>query len=205
MDRLFDLIFLLGFAFYMLVLIIPSGRQSKQTAIREKRGDVGGMAFYLLAVLGLYILPVVDVLKPLLRFVDMKLPFAAWLASGIAGTLFFGLALWLLWQAYHVLGRNWSGSLDVREEHHLITGGVYRLVRHPIYLGLWLWALAQFLLLQNWIAGLAGLIGFLPLYLYRVPREEQMMIDAFGDEYREYMAKTPRLLPRFRAERVTNA
>jgi protein-S-isoprenylcysteine O-methyltransferase Ste14 len=196
MDRLFEWVFLAGYAFYMLVLIIPSEMQSRRTTVREKRDNSGGKVLSVLAALGLYIIPIIDVLNPEARIVDMEVPPAAWLVSGIAGTLIFGFALWLLWHAYHVLGRGWSGSLYVREKHALVTGGVYRLVRHPIYLGLWLWTLAQLLLLQNWITGLSGLICFLPLYLYRVPREEQMMIDTFGEEYLDYMSKTPRLLPR---------
>jgi hypothetical protein len=153
MDRLFEWVFLAGYAFYMLVLIIPSEMQSRRTTVREKRDNSGGKVLSVLAALGLYIIPIIDVLNPEARIVDMEVPPAAWLVSGIAGTLIFGFALWL-------------------------------------------WTLAQLLLLQNWITGLSGLICFLPLYLYRVPREEQMMIDTFGEEYLDYMSKTPRLLPR---------
>jgi protein-S-isoprenylcysteine O-methyltransferase Ste14 len=59
-----------------------------------------------------------------------------------------------------------------------------------------LWGFAQALLLQNWIAGLAMLMFFLPVYLYRVPREEQMMIEHFGEEYRLYMSRSGRIIPR---------
>jgi protein-S-isoprenylcysteine O-methyltransferase Ste14 len=50
--------------------------------------------------------------------------------------------------------------------------------------------------LQNWIAGWAGLVSFAPLYLLRVPREEQMMLDEFGGWYRAYMDRTGRVVPR---------
>jgi protein-S-isoprenylcysteine O-methyltransferase Ste14 len=52
------------------------------------------------------------------------------------------------------------------------------------------------LLLQNWIAGWGFLVTLLPLYLARVKEEEQMMLDEFGDQYRSYMRKTGRLLPK---------
>jgi protein-S-isoprenylcysteine O-methyltransferase Ste14 len=52
------------------------------------------------------------------------------------------------------------------------------------------------LLLQNWIAGWASLVLFLPVYLLRVPREEQMMLDEFAEEYRTYMNRTGRVIPR---------
>ena len=65
-----------------------------------------------------------------------------------------------------------------------------------MYTAFWLWAVAQALLLPNWVAGFAGLIGFGTLFFGRIAKEEQMMVDTFGDEYRQYMARTGRLLPR---------
>jgi len=107
-------------------------------------------------------------------------------------------ALTMFYLSHRELGRNWSISLDVRETHKLVTDGVYARIRHPMYTAFWLWALAQALLLPNWIAGLSGLVGFGTLYAFRVGREEKLMLDAFGDEYRAYMARTARLVPRLR-------
>ncbi len=77
----------------------------------------------------------------------------------------------------------------------LVTGGVYRYIRHPMYASMWLWGIAQALLLWNWIAGWASLVLFLPLYVLRVPREERMMHEYFGDAYRTYMNRTARVIP----------
>jgi protein-S-isoprenylcysteine O-methyltransferase Ste14 len=68
-------------------------------------------------------------------------------------------------------------------------------VRHPIYSAFFLWAIAQFLVLPNWVAGLSGIVGFGTLYAFRVGREERLMLDAFGDEYLDYMKRTARVLP----------
>ena len=65
-----------------------------------------------------------------------------------------------------------------------------------MYASEWLWGIAQALLLQNWVAGWAGLALFTPLYVLRVPREERMMLDQFGEEYRAYMDRTGRVVPR---------
>jgi protein-S-isoprenylcysteine O-methyltransferase Ste14 len=52
------------------------------------------------------------------------------------------------------------------------------------------------LLLPNWIAGLAGLVGFGTLYICRIGPEEQLMLDVFGDDYRAYMERTKKIIPR---------
>ncbi|HYF55594.1 MAG TPA: protein-S-isoprenylcysteine O-methyltransferase [Salinarimonas sp.] len=112
-----------------------------------------------------------------------------------AGIGVFLASLWLFYRTHRDLGANWSISLEVRERHALVTHGVYARVRHPMYAAFWLWAVAQALLLPNWIAGPAGLVGFAILFLGRVEREERLMIEAFGDAYRAYMARSWRLIP----------
>ena len=63
-------------------------------------------------------------------------------------------------------------------------------------LSILLWGIAQGLLLENWLAGWSALVPFALMYLLRTPREEQMMIEFFGQEYRDYMRQTGRLIPR---------
>jgi protein-S-isoprenylcysteine O-methyltransferase Ste14 len=127
-----------------------------------------------------------------LDFADYDLPGLL----GWVGTAVFAGALLLLWRSHADLGRNWSATLKVREGHTLVTAGVYRYLRHPMYAAHWLWAIAQALLIENWLAGLALLVTFLPLCLIRIPREEQMMLENFGEQYRQYMNRTGRLIPR---------
>jgi protein-S-isoprenylcysteine O-methyltransferase Ste14 len=86
--------------------------------------------------------------------------------------------------------------VEVTEKQTLVTQGIYRSIRHPIYAAMWLWGIAQALLLQNWIAGLATLVLFMPVYFVRVPREEQMMLDHFGQEYQTYLEHTGRIFPK---------
>ena len=113
----------------------------------------------------------------------------------VIGTIVAALSLWMFDKSHRGLGREWSFSLELREGHRLKTDGVYALVRHPMYTAFWLWALAQAILLPNWIAGLAGIVGFGCLYAFRVPREEAMMRDEFGQAWHEYAAATPRVIP----------
>ena len=148
----------------------------------------------LLPFMGMIVMPVVYVLTPWVDFADYRLP--SW--AGWAGIALFASSLWLLWRSHTDLGRNWTPTLQIREGHSLVTDGVYHHIRHPMYAAHGLWAIAQPLLLQNWIAGWGMLVTFLPVYLVRVRREERMMLEHFGEAYRLYMERTGRLLPRFR-------
>jgi protein-S-isoprenylcysteine O-methyltransferase Ste14 len=148
-------------------------------------------ALLLISLSGLGLVPLVYVGTGIPHFAAYSFhPWLAWL-----GSLFAIAALGVFHLTHRALGRNWSISLDVRENHELVTDGIYRRVRHPMYSAFWLWAIAQALLLPNWIAGFAGLTGFGILFFGRVAREERMMLQTFGDSYREYMARTGRVFP----------
>jgi protein-S-isoprenylcysteine O-methyltransferase Ste14 len=148
-------------------------------------------ALLLISLTGLGILPVIYVAAAIPHFAAYTFrPIQAWL-----GVLFAIAALAMFQLTHRALGRNWSISLDVREGHQLVTDGIYRRVRHPMYSAFWLWAIAQALLLPNWVAGFAGLVGFGTLFFGRVAREERMMSETFGDSYRAYMARTGRVFP----------
>jgi protein-S-isoprenylcysteine O-methyltransferase Ste14 len=138
------------------------------------------------------LLPLAYLFTPLLSFADYRQPDSfAWLGAGLMLT-----SLWLFWRSHADLGQNWSVSLELREGHQLVTQGVYRWIRHPMYASIWLWALAQGMLLPNWLAGWSMVPVFAALYFLRIPREERMMCEAFGDQYRAYMRQTGRLFPR---------
>jgi protein-S-isoprenylcysteine O-methyltransferase Ste14 len=111
----------------------------------------------------------------------------------------FGVAF-LLW-ALRTLGKNWAPSLSgVRRDTNLVTGGPYRVVRHPIYLGAFVFLVALALLSANLLIIMLTLVLSFLLYV-QLPEEESLLIDRFGDEYREYMRRTPRFIPGFGHER----
>jgi len=181
----------LAFCIVWVILRLRPGQRSRKTPVRYSAR--GLLEFVLLGVsfTGLGLVPGVYLAVHFPRFADYPVtPALSYL--GIAVDL---ACLWLFHRTHSDLGHNWSVSLDLRERHTLVTTGVYALVRHPMYSGFWLMALAQLLLLPNWIAGPAGLVGFGILFFGRVGREEAMMISAFGDEYRTYMRHTARVLP----------
>jgi protein-S-isoprenylcysteine O-methyltransferase Ste14 len=113
----------------------------------------------------------------------------------LLGAAVFAVALWIFRISHKALGRNWSITLEIRQQHELVCAGPYALVRHPMYTSFLLIALAQALLLSNWVVGLAGLLGFAILFVLRVREEERMMLAAFGAHYIAYMERTKRIIP----------
>ena len=173
------------------VIRAPHQRRAWKTKTRINARTLREKFLLTSSLTGLGIVPFVYAFTGFPRFADY--PFQPVLA--VLGTLVFLAALWLFYATHSTLGRNWSDSLEVRESHSLVTAGPYRLVRHPMYSAFFLWGIAQALLLPNWVAGLAGLVGFGILFLGRVTQEERLMLDAFGEPYRGYMARTARLIP----------
>ncbi len=113
----------------------------------------------------------------------------------VIGALLFTWALYLFRATHKALGAMWSVSLDLRENHKLVTSGIYEKVRHPMYSAFWLWAVSQPFLLSNWVAGFSGIIGFGTLYFLRVGQEEAMMEKEFGEDYRNYRKRTKKIIP----------
>ena len=114
----------------------------------------------------------------------------------VAGVMCLVISLWLFYRSHADLGTNWSITLEVREGHRLITQGVYRGVRHPMYSALLLYSLGQALVIPNWVAGLSNLVAFAVVFALRIGAEERMMSQQFGNEYAAYRAMTKRLIPR---------
>ena len=194
MKRAFGMVYFLGMLAEMAIRI-PHERRRRQTMMVLDRVDWSERSLLGLMFAGMFFIPLIYTFTSRLDGADYRLPQEARGPTGGVGTAVLTIAVWLFWRSHADLGRNWSPSLQLREGHELVTEGVYRSVRHPMYASMWLWGVAQTLLLQNWIAGWASLVSFLPLYLLRVPREERMMLEEFEEEYRAYMRRTGRIIP----------
>ncbi len=125
-----------------------------------------------------------------------NLPFKMPPAFGFVGTALFLIAIWLLHRSHADLGKLWSPTVEPEAEQMLVTDGVYKRVRHPMYAAHVLWGIAQALLLPNLIAGPLALVLIFSVNGLRIPREERALLEQFGDEYRRYMDRTGRILPK---------
>jgi protein-S-isoprenylcysteine O-methyltransferase Ste14 len=194
-ESLLHLIYGAGLLFGSVIRRTQHRQAAQSRVVLERPETRSGKAFLILQLIGMILIPLVYIFTPLFAFADYRLP--GW--AGAVGALLMAGSLLLLWRAHFDLGMNWSSRLRIREEHELVECGVYRRIRHPMYASHWLWGLAQVLLLHNWVAGFATLYTYLPFYLHRVPREERLMLERFGDEYRSYMRRTGRITPKLRA------
>jgi protein-S-isoprenylcysteine O-methyltransferase Ste14 len=189
--RPWNLVFLISFIVYVSIRgVFKQRTKTNETVV--SRLDAVERTLMGIVIPGGLLLPVIYLFSPWLSFADYHLPvFAPW-----CGVVLMAAALWLFYRSHADLGLNWSVTLEVRKGHQLINRGVYRSIRHPMYASIWLYSLAQGLLLENWLAGWYAFAAFALMYFVRTPREEQMMCETFGKEYRDYMRQTGRLFPR---------
>ena len=174
----------------IVVIRAPHGHRSRTVPVAKSKK--GALEIVLLTIAWMsFFLTLVWVATPLLAFADYPLhPVPL-----IAGTVLLVFGLWLLYRSHADLGTNWSITLQLRERHQLVTHGVYRWSRHPMYLALLTFALGQALALPNWLAGPAYLVAMLLLVGLLLSPEERMLREEFGNDYEAYAATTKRLIP----------
>jgi len=189
---IFETIYLIGF---VLATVIRTyyGRQFKRKEIVHSQTEnpivFVGMALWGIALVA----PLIVIFSNGLAVADYEIT----TSLRIIGASVFTVSLWLLWRSHADLATNFSPSLFIQKNHTLVSTGIYRKIRHPMYLSFLMWAIGQSMLIANWVAGPLGLLAFLLIYLFRVEREEQQLLNQFGAEYAQYQKRTGRLLPKF--------
>jgi protein-S-isoprenylcysteine O-methyltransferase Ste14 len=138
--------------------------------------------------------PFLFIFSDWLAFADY--PFSIPPLSSLTGVAMFILAIWLLHASHRDLGAAWTPRSAPAEGGVLITDGIYAKRRHPMYAAHLLWAVAQSLILHNFIAGAGALVPLTILLCLRIPREEKELTERFGDDYRGYCSRTGRFWPR---------
>lgn len=181
---------MLAASIVLVAIRAPYGQRSRKIKVVKSRKGPLEVVLLILAGIGFF-LPLVWMATSFPAFASYPLrplPFGLGIVCFVAG-------LWFLYRSHVDLGPNWSVTLEVRENHRLVTRGVYRLIRHPMYLGFLLYGVGQALVVPNYVVGASYFATFGLLFALRVGREEQMMIDEFGPDYVAYMARTKRLFP----------
>ncbi len=106
------------------------------------------------------------------------------------------------WWTHKALGKNWAPVLEIHKGQDLVTRGPYSFVRHPMYAAMFFIHMGMALLSANWIVAMACLGSMTAMYFLRVSEEEKMMVEYFGEAYRDYMNRTGRMFPRLHKPRV---
>ena len=190
---LFGLVIAEAFRLRSRLLRTHSGGSWQEPSAQSSRSE----SIVLPAVLvGIWVLPGVEIFTPWLRDLDYTLPH--WTEQ--LAVVVFVLGLLVRWRAQSDLGASWSHTVQLADTHALVTTGIYARIRHPLYASLVLWALAQPVLIPNLIAGWGGPVAVALVWLMRVPAEEKMMHERFGDPYAQYAKRTGRLIPRARKQ-----
>lgn len=189
-NSIFKIIYFILFLVVTIIRKIFTAKNRKMDFVVNKK-TTGDIILLFFDGIGM-ILPLVYVFSSWLDFADYYLP--DWV--GWIGVVFFMDAILILYFSHANLGKNWTPVLGIQKEHTLVTTGIYKYIRHPMYAAHLLWAVAQILILHNWIAGFSFILVMVPHYLIRVGIEEKMMIGQFGDEYINYIKDTGRIFPK---------
>ncbi|MEP7134824.1 MAG: isoprenylcysteine carboxylmethyltransferase family protein [Chloroflexota bacterium] len=166
-------------------------RDSGEKLSRKADGNVI-MTFIRIGGLILWLSPFVYLINPnWMAWSKIGLPESVrWLGVGI-GILCVPGIYWL----FSSIGSGITPVSAVRREHKLVTHGIYRWIRHPLYtIGSALF-ISFGMLADNWFIAAMGILTFI-LMAVRTPKEEANLIEKFGDEYREYMKHTGRFIPK---------
>jgi protein-S-isoprenylcysteine O-methyltransferase Ste14 len=186
---------LFAMRFYFMIKVRRSGGRIMPDEGAIKRE--GGRGFFIVRVAAFF---------ALMAFLGMYIAGMAWI-----DVFMFMLPDWLRWIGFALgilsvafmtwtqvtLDTQWSAQLQLRDDHHLITTGPYARMRHPLYTSMFGWGAALSLLTANWIFVAVSVLSIVGLIL-RIPKEEQMMIETFGEEYKAYMQRTGRFFPKLR-------
>jgi protein-S-isoprenylcysteine O-methyltransferase Ste14 len=192
-ELVFRYIFLLVFVGMFLIsgYFRRSARQSGE-AIRRDREGRGVLAARVLGATVLYLPFVAYGLQPaLMEWSSIQAPLPIrWLAS-VVGVAMLPVLAWVMIS----IGKNVSETYLTKESHKLVTAGPYRWVRHPLYTVAAIALISLSIVASNWLMLAVAFCAPIAIGLFVVPREETELIRRFGDEYREYQARTGMFVP----------
>lgn len=177
------------YLFFPVFLLVEHGL-TRSPSGDKSRGDRDKLTFLLF-----FVLPVIGVWVWMYSLRRGLIPYEpTWLDWG-AGVAFALMGFAVRIVGKRTLGRFFTIRVQVQEGHVLVQEGIYSRIRHPLYAGFLLEWCAPPFLLGSPIGVLFVTLPMLLAVLRRIPREEALMIDAFGDRYRDYMRRTKRLVP----------
>jgi protein-S-isoprenylcysteine O-methyltransferase Ste14 len=120
------------------------------------------------------------------------------------GALMLAIGISLLWSAHHSLGMSFHSLVVQKEDQELVKSGPYKWIRHPIYTAYFFNYIGGGLLASNWVLTFIPVLCFGLMVHLRLGEEEAAMIEMFGDDYRQYMDRTGKFLPKIGRSGIAN-
>lgn len=192
-----ELIFRIALAVMLTGYVVIRGYYAR-LAMRTNKGffrplrDVRQIAFGILFFSSIVLMAIYIVAPEQLVWAALPLPVGLqWLGVGL-GLVCIVLLLW----AHRALGKNLSAPGVMRQEQSLVTAGPYKWVQHPMYTILFVFGIANLLISANWLIGAVWIGWIVGTVVSMLRDEEAALIERFDDEYRGYMQRTGRFLPR---------
>jgi len=186
------ILFLLVRAFFTIKSRVKGGRSPKNMSVivREAKVNFIFRRFIIVPALSVFLFFFCN--QPTwMRLFSIPLPRWGIFLGGSLGLCGMMLLIWV----HVLLGKQWSAKLQMRNDHQLIQSGPYSKIRHPMYTALFAIYLSVGVVSSNYAILILTAMAIVSIYI-RIPREEEMLIAGFGEEYRRYMRTTGRLLPR---------
>ena len=193
-ELLFRILFIVTYAVFASVRFYyrgkTIGRESEKDYTKMDKSTLT-LSVAIIGYIGLVIIYMV--LPDLIFWAQIGLPFIIRLC-GVAIAL---IATALVFTTHRLLGAQYSAKQEIQKNHALISEGIYNFIRHPMYTGFIMFSLAVSLISSNLLLIIFSILVALP-FPWMARKEEDMLTEQFGDEYREYMARTGRFFPPIR-------
>ena len=193
-ELLFRFLFIAIYAVFFGVRMRYRVESARRTP--EERVQVKSKAFKMLiiAILG-YITSFVLYMLAISWISWSQIVMPSWLRwLGVIGAMFsILLVAWI----HRTLGRQYSAELAIQKDHALVTSGPYARIRHPMYTALNMFSFSLALTTSNILVLFFAVLVIVP-FPWIARMEEKMLLETFGEDYREYMSKTGRFFPRIR-------
>lgn len=193
-EIVFRLLFIISTIFMFAIRIYYQRKIKSEYLVTKERGSrlrliPGAIAALVTIVFGLEY-----IFAPGTFEFAYLIEYPTWLRWMGALMLFIGISL--LWSAHHNLGLSFHSLVVQKEDQVLVESGPYKWIRHPIYTAYFLNYIGGGLLAGNWVLTFIPTICFGLMIYLRLGEEEAVMIEKFGDNYRHYMERTGRFLPK---------
>ena len=185
-------VLIIGFAAHRGYYVKYHSKPEDATVKKREEGIVSKVAG-LLGMLGFLTMLAYMIDPGWLAFTSLSLPLWLRWTGVVIAIIGFVLLQW----SQVTLANSWSDTPRMMKEQTLITSGPYRTIRHPIYTAFILILGSTLFISSNWLIGLCWAGMTVLEVVSRIGFEESLMVEFFGEQYREYMKKTGRLLPKF--------